>query len=88
LELIVDASYPSCSTERQFYAAGADWHAVGGTLGVEDRTGVIDVIHGSTSADTFAVAARGGYRVDVGPFRAGPIGGIACTRAVIDPYTE
>ena len=146
----VDASYPSGSSDRQFYAAGADWHAVGGTLGVEvrldprvrlgavfgysepevdldvqnahnqihayqiagygsftdvnwfadallaygrqdfslDRTGVIDVVHGSTSADTFAVAAKGGYLVDVGPVRAGPIGGIAYTRAVIDAYTE
>ncbi|WP_200333619.1 autotransporter domain-containing protein [Thiocystis violacea] len=148
--VFVDASYPSGSTDREFYAAGADWHAIGGTLGVEvrldprvrlgavfgysepkvdldvqntsndiqayqiagygsftdvnwfadalfaygrqdfslDRSGVIDVVHGSTSADTLAVAAKGGYLVDVGPVRAGPIAGIAYTRAVIDAYTE
>ncbi len=53
-----------------------------------DREGVIDVIHGSTSADTFTAAARAGYLVDAGPVRVGPIAGISYTRAGIQGYTE
>ena len=48
-----------------------------------DRQGVIDVIHGSTSADTFTAAARAGYLVDAGPLRVGPIAGINYTLAAI-----
>ena len=33
-----------------------------------DRQGVIDVIHGATSADTFTAAAQAGYLVDVGSY--------------------
>ena len=53
-----------------------------------DRQGVIDVIRASTNADTFTAAGRAGYLFDVGPVRAGPIAGLAYTRAVIQGYTE
>jgi uncharacterized protein YhjY with autotransporter beta-barrel domain/phospholipase/lecithinase/hemolysin len=53
-----------------------------------DRQGIIDVIHGSTDANTFSVAARGGYLWDVGALRVGPIGGLSYTNAQIAGYTE
>ena len=53
-----------------------------------DRQGVIDIIRGSTHADTFTVAARGGYLWDVGALRVGPIGGLSYTNAQIAAYTE
>jgi len=53
-----------------------------------DRQGVIDVIHGATSADVFTAAAQGGYLVDVGSIRAGPIAGLDYTHALIHAYTE
>ncbi|MGJ4996740.1 autotransporter domain-containing protein [Bradyrhizobium sp. HKCCYLS3077] len=53
-----------------------------------DRQGVIDTIRGSTHADTFAVAARGGYLWDLGALRMGPIGGLSYTNAQIAGYTE
>ena len=53
-----------------------------------DRQGVIDVIHGATSADVFTAAAQAGYLVDVGQIRAGPIAGLDYTHALIHAYTE
>ncbi len=53
-----------------------------------DRAGVIDTVHGSTSADTFTAAAQAGYLVEAGPVRAGPIGSLYYTSAVIQSYTE
>ncbi|HLJ20730.1 MAG TPA: autotransporter domain-containing protein [Stellaceae bacterium] len=53
-----------------------------------DREGVLGLIRGSTSADTIAVAGHGGYLVNIGPLRAGPIAGIDYTHATIDGYTE
>ncbi|GLH81913.1 exported lipase [Bradyrhizobium sp. SSBR45G] len=53
-----------------------------------DRQGVIDIIRGSTHADTFTVAARGSYLWDVGALRVGPIGGLSYTTAHIAAYTE
>jgi outer membrane lipase/esterase len=54
-----------------------------------DRQGVMkDIVHGSTSADTLAVAAKAGYLFDAGPVRVGPIAGLNYTRAVIGAYTE
>jgi uncharacterized protein YhjY with autotransporter beta-barrel domain/phospholipase/lecithinase/hemolysin len=53
-----------------------------------DRRGVTDTLTANTHADVFTVAARGGYLVDVGAVRAGPIAGISYTRAVIQGYTE
>jgi len=53
-----------------------------------DRQGVIDTVRGSTHADTFTVAARGGYLWDLGALRVGPIGGLAYTNAQVAAYTE
>jgi len=53
-----------------------------------DRQGILDVIHGSTNADTFTVAGQGGYLVDIGPVRAGPIAGLDYSHVVIQGYTE
>jgi len=53
-----------------------------------DRQGVIDIVHGSTSADTFTAAARAGYLFDAGPVRVGPIAGLNYTLADIQGYTE
>ena len=53
-----------------------------------DRQGVIDVIRGSTSADTVTAAARAGYLVDAGALRVGPIAGVTYTNGVIGGYTE
>jgi outer membrane lipase/esterase len=145
-----DFSYASGSLDRQFFNAGYDYHAPGGTFGIEyrydsrwrlgfalgysqpdvtlgvqnahdhvksyqfagygsftdtnwfvetvaaygrhdfslDRQGVIDVIHGSTSADTFTTAARAGYLVNAGAVRVGPIAGFSYTHGVIGGYTE
>jgi phospholipase/lecithinase/hemolysin/uncharacterized protein YhjY with autotransporter beta-barrel domain len=52
------------------------------------RQGIIDIIQGSTNADTFAAAGRAGYLFDVGPVRAGPIASLAYTNATINAYTE
>ncbi len=145
-----DFSYASGNLDRQFLNAGYDYHAAGGTFGIEyrydsrwrlgfalgyaqpdvslgvqnahdhvksyqfagygsftdtnwfvdalmaygrhdfslDRQGVIDVIHGSTSADTFTAAARAGYLVNAGAVRVGPIAGFSYTHGVIGAYTE
>ena len=145
-----DFSYASASLDKQFLNAGYDYHAAGGTFGIEyrydskwrlgfalgysepeitlgvqnahdhvksyqfagygsfsdtnwfadaliaygrhdfslDRQGVIDVIHGSTSADTFTAAARAGYLVNAGAVRVGPIAGFNYTHGVIGAYTE
>src|SRR5674476_576594 len=96
-----DFSYATGSLDRQFFNAGYDYHAPGGTFGIEyrydskwrlgfslDRQGVIDVIHGSTSADTFTAAARAGYLVNAGVVRVGPIAGFNYTHGVIGAYTE
>ena len=53
-----------------------------------DRQGVIDIVHGSTSANTFTAAARAGYLFDAGPVRVGPIAGLNYTLADIQGYTE
>jgi outer membrane lipase/esterase len=53
-----------------------------------DRQGVIDVIQGSTSADTFTAAGETGYLVNAGAFRVGPIAGFSYTYGVIGAYTE
>jgi outer membrane lipase/esterase len=53
-----------------------------------DRQGVIDVIHGATSADVFTAAAQAGYLADVGSIRVGPIAGFDYTHAGIHAYTE
>ena len=53
-----------------------------------DRQGVIDVIQGSTSADTFTAAGETGYLVNAGAFRVGPIAGFTYTYGVIGAYTE
>ena len=53
-----------------------------------DRLGVIDVIHGSTNANLFTVAAKAGYLFDVASLRVGPIGGLNYTNASIAGYTE
>ena len=53
-----------------------------------DREGVIDLVHGSTSANTFTAAARAGYLLDAGPVRVGPIAGLNYTLADIQGYTE
>jgi uncharacterized protein YhjY with autotransporter beta-barrel domain/phospholipase/lecithinase/hemolysin len=145
-----DFSYATGSLDKQFFNAGYDYHAPGGTFGIEyrydsrwrlgfalgysqpdvtlgvqnahdhvksyqfagygsftdanwfvdtvaaygrhdfslDRQGVIDVIHGSTSADTFTAAARAGYLVSAGALRVGPIAGFNYTHGVIGSYTE
>jgi outer membrane lipase/esterase len=53
-----------------------------------DRQGVISNITGSTSADIFTAALRGGRLFDVGGFRLGPIAGLTYVRAVIHGYIE
>jgi outer membrane lipase/esterase len=53
-----------------------------------DRQGIIDVIHGSTNADTFTAAARGGYLFDAGWMRVGPIAGLNYTNVDVKGYTE
>jgi outer membrane lipase/esterase len=53
-----------------------------------DRQGIIDVIHGSTNADTFTAAARGGYLFDMGWMRVGPIAGLNYTNVDVKGYTE
>lgn len=53
-----------------------------------DRQGIIDIIRGATHADTFTVAARGGYLWDVGALRVGPVGGLSYTNAQVAGYTE
>jgi outer membrane autotransporter protein len=52
------------------------------------RQGIIDTISGSTDADTFTVAAKGGYLWDVGSLRVGPIAGLSYVNAQIAGYTE
>jgi len=53
-----------------------------------DRAGIIDIVHGSTGANTFTAAGQAGYLVDVASIRAGPIAGLNYTYAVIGAYTE
>lgn len=53
-----------------------------------DRQGIIDVIRGSTNADTFTLAGKVGYLFDAGPLRVGPIAGLSYINAHIAGYTE
>ena len=53
-----------------------------------DRRGIIDVINGSTKADTFTVAGKAGYLFDAGKLRVGPIAGLSYINAQIAGYTE
>jgi uncharacterized protein YhjY with autotransporter beta-barrel domain len=53
-----------------------------------DRQGVLDVIRARTNADTFTAAVRVGHLVDIGPFRAGPVGGLHYTSAGVRAYAE
>lgn len=53
-----------------------------------DRRGVLELVSGSTEADTFGIALRGGYLFDLGRFRAGPIVSLRYTRAEVDGYGE
>ncbi len=53
-----------------------------------DRQGVIDIVRGGASADTFTAAARAGYLFDAGPLRVGPIAGLNYAFADIQGYTE
>lgn len=73
-------------TSRNWFADGL--FAYGRQTIATERQGVIDIIRGSTSADTFTVAAKGGYLWDIGPLRAGPIAGLSYTHAQIAAYTE
>jgi uncharacterized protein YhjY with autotransporter beta-barrel domain/phospholipase/lecithinase/hemolysin len=52
------------------------------------RAGVIDTIRGSTDANSFAATARGGYLLDFGKLRAGPIAGLSYTHSTVDGFTE
>lgn len=52
------------------------------------RQGIIDVIQGSTNADTFVAAGKAGYLFDAGPVRVGPIAGLTYTSATVKAYTE
>ncbi|MCY1280993.1 outer membrane autotransporter barrel domain protein [compost metagenome] len=53
-----------------------------------DRRGVLQPVSGSTDADTFGAALRGGYLFDFGGFRAGPVLGFQYSRAKVDGYRE
>lgn len=53
-----------------------------------DRQGIIDIIRGSTNADTFTLAGKTGYLFNAGWLRVGPIAGLAYTNAQIAAYTE
>lgn len=79
------ASYASY-TSRNWFADGL--FAYGRQNIATERQGVIDIIRGSTSADTFTVAAKGGYLWDLGPLRVGPIAGLSYTHAQLAAYTE
>ena len=53
-----------------------------------DRQGIIDIIHGSTQADTFTLAGKAGYLFDAGKLRVGPVAGLSYINAQIAGYTE
>jgi outer membrane autotransporter protein len=53
-----------------------------------DRQGIIDVIHGSTHADTWTLAGKTGYLFDAGLVRVGPIAGLSYINAQIAGFTE
>jgi outer membrane autotransporter protein len=53
-----------------------------------DRLGIIDVIRGSTNADTFTLAGKADYLFDADALRAGPIAGLSYINAHIGGYTE
>lgn len=53
-----------------------------------DRQGIIDVIRGSTNADTFTLAGKAGYLFDAGMLRVGPIAGLSYINGQIAGYTE
>src|SRR5215831_13879767 len=52
------------------------------------RAGIIDTIRSNTDANSFAAVARGGYLLDFGKLRAGPIAGLTYARSRVDGYTE
>lgn len=53
-----------------------------------NRLGIIDVIRGSTNADTFTLAGKAGYLFDAGRLRVGPIAGLSYVNAHVAGYTE
>nr|WP_301296360.1 autotransporter domain-containing protein [Pseudomonas citronellolis] len=52
------------------------------------RPGIVDPVGGSTDADTFSAALRGGYLFDLGGFSAGPLLGLEYQRSEVDGYGE
>lgn len=53
-----------------------------------DRQGVLDPVGGSTNANTFSAALRGGYLFDFGSFSAGPLLGLEYQHSKVDGYRE
>lgn len=85
LDAIQAAAYFSYATKHVFadVLAGLGSHDIGLV-----RPGVIDAVRSDTDALTFALAARGGYLLDFGKLRAGPIAGVTYIRSRVDGYTE
>jgi outer membrane autotransporter protein len=54
-----------------------------------DRPGVIDVVRGNTSVDTFAAGAKAAYLFDVTKsFQVGPLAALTYVRSQVNGYTE
>jgi uncharacterized protein YhjY with autotransporter beta-barrel domain len=84
-DVIHGAAYMSYATRQLFIDALAAYGAVNLDLA---RPGTSEVVHGSSDGGAFALAARGGYLLDFGKVRAGPIAGLTYVHARIDGYTE
>jgi uncharacterized protein YhjY with autotransporter beta-barrel domain/phospholipase/lecithinase/hemolysin len=85
LDAIQAAAYLSYATKHVFadVLVGLGSHDIGLV-----RPGVIDAVRSDTDALTFALAARGGYLLDFGSLRAGPIAGLTYIHTRVDGYTE
>jgi outer membrane lipase/esterase len=92
---VQNAHYKIKSYQIGGYASYADAHLFADVLAAygrhdydTDRQGIIDVIRGSTHADTFTAAVRSGYLFDLGALRIGPLANLVYTHADIAGYVE
>ena len=85
LDSLQAAAYLSYATKQVFAEVLAAYASHEVDLA---RPGVIDTIRSNTDASAFALAARGGYLIDFGGLRAGPIAGLTYVHARVGGYTE
>jgi outer membrane autotransporter protein len=85
VDAVQGAAYLSYAT-RQFFAEALAAYA---SHDVDlSRPGITDQVTSKTDATSVGAALRGGYLVEFGGLRVGPIAGVTYVRSKVDGYTE